>query len=66
MEYELSDYKYLTVEKGVCGGRPIIRGTRIEPEHICMYFNVEEVLFNFPHLKKEEVMECFHYFVHQL
>ena len=66
MDYDLSDYVFLTTKQGVCGGRPIIKGTLIEPEHLCMYLNVKEVLFEFPYLKEEEVLECFHYFVNNL
>ena len=61
---DLTNYTYLTTKEGVCGGRPVVQGTRIEPRHICMYFNVEQVQLDFPYLKPEEILECFHYFVH--
>lgn len=63
-EVDLSNYSYLTTKKGVCGGRPIIRGTRIEPEHICMYMNVKQVQHDHPELAPEAILECFHYFTH--
>lgn len=65
-EVDLSNYSYLTTKKGVCGGRPIIRGTRIEPAHICMYLNVKQVQLDYPGLRSEAILECFHYFTHYI
>lgn len=66
MLYDLSDYSHLTVYEKVCGGRPVIRDTHIEPEDICLYLSAQHVQSDFPHLKPEAIMECFHYFAHYI
>ena len=54
----------IDVTDGVCGGRPVIRGTRIEPRHLAPYFtegDVQTVLENFPGLTEMQVKAAFAY-----
>ena len=50
--------------EGVCGGRPTILGTRIEPHHLSPYLRggwVRGVLEDFPHLTEAQVRAAFWY-----
>lgn len=66
-EGSMSEHKNLHVigvVDGVCGGRPVIVGTRIEPRHIEAYFltgDIDGALENFPSLTKEQVEAAFVY-----
>lgn len=55
---EFNEYKYIGVTEGVCGGRPIILGTRLEPAKIVNYGTVKESMEDFD-LTEEQVKECF-------
>lgn len=55
------DYrKYITIEEGKRSGQPCIRGHRITVydilEMLASGMTTEEVLFDFPQLKKEEIL----------
>jgi uncharacterized protein (DUF433 family) len=51
---------------GVCGGDPVIAGTRITVNHIYRLFmglhkNVNQILADYPYLKRDQVMEAIRY-----
>ena len=50
----ITEYRYITRVPGVCGGRPIIKGTRTPVKAIIGYYkfglSVEEILEGLPHL----------------
>lgn len=52
------DYKYIGVTDGVCGNRPIVLGTRIEPRQVIKYGKPEEVIEDFG-LTMEQIEECY-------
>ncbi len=49
----------IVIDPGVCGGKPIIRGTRITASDILEYLaggmTVEEILVDFPDLDGEDI-----------
>ena len=49
----------IVIDPGVCGGKPIIRGTRITASDILEYLaggmTVEEILLDFPDLDGEDI-----------
>lgn len=53
-------YKHLTKKKDVCGGRVIVKGTRIEPRHVVGYGTFDEIEKDF-NLSKDQIAECYHY-----
>ena len=59
-------YRYITRAPGVCGGRPIILGTRIPVKTIVGYYklgySVEEILEGLPHLTPAQVYEASSYY----
>ena len=59
-------YRYLTQIPGVCGGLPIIEGTRIAVHDVIgLIVNgaaIEDVLRSFPDLKKAQIYECLAYY----
>ena len=54
--------KRITVNPGVLGGKPTIRGTRISVEFVLELLasgaTEEEILLDFPHLKPTDVRAC--------
>ena len=65
-EPSLGEYRYITQVPGVCGGRPIIRGTRTPVKAIVGYYkmglSVEEILEGLPHLTPAQVYEALSYY----
>lgn len=61
-----TDYRYITCVPRVCGGRPIIRGTRTTVKAIVGYYklglSVEEILEGLPHLTPAQVHEALSYY----
>ena len=59
-------YRYITHDLAVCGGRPIIRGTRTPVKSIVGYYklgmSVEEILEGLPHLTPAQVYEALSYY----
>ncbi len=59
-------YRYLTQLQGVCGGHPIVEGTRVGVHDVIgLIVNgaaIEDVLRSFPVLKKAQVYECLAYY----
>lgn len=61
-----TEYRYITREANVCGGRPIVRGTRTTVRAIVGYYKmgltVEEILEGLPHLTPAQVYEALSYY----
>lgn len=62
----VTDYKkYLTVEPGKRSGQICIRGLRITVYEVLSYLatgeSIEELLFNFPELTREDILACLAY-----
>jgi uncharacterized protein (DUF433 family) len=61
-----TEYRYITRAPGVCGGRPIIKGTRTPVKAIVGYYklglSVEEILEGLPHLTPAQVYEALSYY----
>lgn len=59
-------YRYVTRVPGICGGRPIIRGTRIPVRAIVGYLKLgmsaDETLASLPHLTAAQVYEALSYY----
>jgi uncharacterized protein (DUF433 family) len=55
----------ITVEPDVCNGRPVIRGTRITAQTVLEFLaagdSVDEILDEYPDLKREDVQACLEY-----
>ena len=55
----------ITVSPDVCNGKPVIRGTRITVQTVIEFLaagdSVEDVLEEFPSLKREDVHACLDY-----
>ena len=52
--------------EGICGGEPVIAGTRITVSHIhnCfvkLMWDVNKILTEYPHLRRQDVMEAVKY-----
>lgn len=62
----LTKYLYITRVPGVCGGRPIINGTRTPVKAIVGYYKlglaIEEILEGLPHLTPAQVYEALSYY----
>jgi len=62
----LTEYRYITRVPGVCGGQPLIKGTRIAVKAIVGYYKlgltVEEILEGLPHLTPAQVYEALSYY----
>jgi len=60
----------IEVNPNICGGKPVIKGTRITVEFILELlangWSYEEVLENYPQLKKEDILEAIRYAVEVL
>jgi uncharacterized protein (DUF433 family) len=61
-----TEYHYITRVPGVCGGRPIIKGTRTAVKSVVGYYkiglSVEEILEGLPHLTPAQVYEALSYY----
>lgn len=57
--------EYITIEPGKRSGKPCIRGMRITVYDVLSYLaagmTMEEVLKDFPELKKEDILACLAY-----
>ena len=58
----ITEYRYITRVPEICGGRPIIKGTRTPVKTIVGYYrlglSVEEILEGLPHLSPAQVYEA--------
>lgn len=59
-------HPYVERRSGVQGGRPVIKGSRFPVSSIVQNYrrglSVEEILFEFPHLKPAEVHDALSYY----
>ena len=64
---ELTTHPYVVRVKGVCGGRPVIKGSRISVRHIAQLYkagdSVEEILQAHPHLNPAAVYDAISYYL---
>jgi len=65
-----TEHSHIVKRAGICGGEPIIDGTRTPVRAIVGYYKmgmtVEEILEGLPHLKPAEVYDALaYYFDHQ-
>lgn len=55
----------IIVDPEILVGKPIIKGTRISVEFVLKLLssgmNIEEILKEYPHLKKEDILACLDY-----
>jgi uncharacterized protein (DUF433 family) len=55
----------ITLDPDICNGKPVIRGTRITVQTVLEFLaagdSVEEVLEEYPTLKREDVQSCLDY-----
>lgn len=55
----------ITVSPDICNGKPVIRGTRITVQTVLEFLaagdSVEDVLEEYPTLKREDVQACLDY-----
>lgn len=55
----------ITVSPDVCNGKPVVRGTRITVQTVLEFLaagdSVEDVLAEYPTLKREDVRACLDY-----
>jgi uncharacterized protein (DUF433 family) len=62
----LTEYRHITRVPGVCGGRPIVKGTRTAVKSVVGYYkmglSVEEILEGLPHLTPAQVYETLSYY----
>jgi len=60
----------IEINPNICGGKPIIKGTRITVEFILELlangWSYDEILENYPQLKKEDILEAIRYAVEVL
>ena len=61
-----TSHPYVTRSPDVCGGRPIVRGTRIPVQTIVGYYklgmSVDEILTGLPHLTAAQVFDALSYY----
>jgi uncharacterized protein (DUF433 family) len=57
--------KRIVINPDVCNGRPVVRGTRISVQTVLEFLaagdSVEDVLEEFPRLKRKDVQACIDY-----
>lgn len=55
----------ITISPDVCNGKPVVRGTRITVQTVLEFLaagdSVEDVLAEYPTLKREDVQACLDY-----
>jgi uncharacterized protein (DUF433 family) len=55
----------ITVDPEILAGKPVVKGTRIAVEHVVELlangWTIEEVLENYPQLKREDVLAALKY-----
>ena len=64
---EKTDHLHITVAEGVCGGVPIVRGTRTAVAHVAGYYRLglspEEIQRELPHLTLAQVFDALAYYL---
>jgi uncharacterized protein (DUF433 family) len=63
--YSMGMSERISISPDVCNGRPVVRGTRISVQTILEFLaagdSIEEVLEEYPSLKREDVQACLDY-----
>lgn len=63
---KISHHPYVTRKKGVCGGRSVVRGTRIPVWSLIQWYKqgmtIENIMREFPQLKPAQVHDAFSYY----
>lgn len=63
------DHPLITTNPGIAGGKPIVKGTRITVEMLADEFaagrTVEQILYSYPHLRREQIEAALAYDVEQ-
>jgi uncharacterized protein (DUF433 family) len=60
--YKIEDCGCIINQDGVCGGRPTIEGTGIEPWHIANYGTIDDVLKSWNYLNRQQVEAAFDFY----
>ena len=64
---EPTEHPHIVRVVGVCGGRPLIKGTRISVSHIAVLYkrgaSVEEIVQDYPHLTPAGVHDAISYYL---
>lgn len=60
-------HPYISRQKGICGGKPIITGTRMKVSHIAIYYEKmnyqpDEIVRAHPHLTLAQVHDALSYY----
>lgn len=60
-------HPYITRRKGVCGGKPIIKGTRIKVSQIAIYYekmnySPDDIIEAHPHLTLPQIHDALSYY----
>jgi uncharacterized protein (DUF433 family) len=62
-----TEHPHIERRPGVCGGAPVVRGTRITVRHIAVLYkdgaSVEEMLETYPHLQASWVHDAISYYL---
>ena len=65
-DQELPPHPYITRAPDVCGGRPVVRGTRVPVQTIVGYcklgITTDEILAGLPHLTAAQVFDALSYY----
>ena len=65
MQTEINLSHYIVRERGILGGKPIIKGTRIAVDHICTYLSyglgLEDIKAAYPHLTNTQIQAALNY-----
>jgi uncharacterized protein (DUF433 family) len=60
-------HSHIAIKRGVCGGKPVIRGTRVSVASIAAFylmgFGPEEIQRELPHLTLAQVYDAIAYFL---
>jgi uncharacterized protein (DUF433 family) len=67
---KISPHPYIMKKRGVCGGRSIVRSTRIPVWSLIQWYKqgmtVEDIMREFPQLKPAQVHDAFSYYYDNL
>ena len=61
-------HEYIECQEGVCGGYPILKGTRTPVRAIIeasRVLNVKQILQSMPHLRRPQVEASMAYYIHE-
>jgi uncharacterized protein (DUF433 family) len=62
---ELAGFPRISIDTGICGGRPVVVGTRMRVSDILEMLadgaDVQEIVNDFPYITSADVMACLSY-----